>query len=131
MTLFDDMGGEPVLRGVIHTFVSRLVKDPLIGFFFRHVDVGRLEQKEYEHAAEHLGAGVAYTGKPLQRAHAPHRIMGGQFQRRLWLLRQVLEECQIPASVREHWLQHSESLEPLITGARGASCADDSDDAAG
>src|SRR5690349_2885138 len=94
-TMFEEMGGEPVLRRVIDVFVDRVFDDAMIGFFFRNASRARIKEKEYEFAARHLGADVAYTGKPLPEAHAPHRIMGGQFQRRLVILKETLEECSV------------------------------------
>ncbi len=82
----------------------------------------RLKQKEFEHAAEHLGAGIEYTGRPLAEAHASHPIMGGQFMRRLEILKQTLADEEVPASVQSHWIEHTLSLRPLITRDAGAEC---------
>jgi hemoglobin len=121
-TLFDELGGEPVLRRVIDEFVDRIFDDVMIGFLFRNASRERVKAKEYEFAARHLGADVAYTGKTLPEAHRPHRIMGGQFNRRLQILRETLEELEVPARVREHWIRHTEALREQITGDTGAAC---------
>jgi truncated hemoglobin YjbI len=65
-TYFEELGGEPVLRSIIRTFVDRMFSDPMIGFLFRNASRERVADKEYELAAQHLGAGVAYTGRPLR-----------------------------------------------------------------
>jgi truncated hemoglobin YjbI len=121
-TLFDELGGEPALRAIVNEFVDRIFDDAMIGFFFRNADRKRVKEKEYEFAARHLGAAVPYTGKPLPDAHAPHRIMGGQFNRRLQVLKETLDEFHAPARVREHWIRHTELLRPLITGDAGTAC---------
>jgi hemoglobin len=121
-TLFEQVGGEPVLRRIIDRFVDRVFDDVMIGFFFRNASRERIKEKEYEFAARHLGGGVAYTGRPLAEAHAPHPIMGGQFMRRLQILKETLEEFDVPAPVSEHWLAHTEKLRPLITGDAGGDC---------
>lgn len=123
MTPFDEIGGEPALRAIVHDFVERVVRDPMIGFFFARVDHARLEQKEYEHAAVFLGApGAAYTGRPLAAAHAAHRIFGGQFARRKEILRRVLVEHGAPEPVQRAWLDHVESLRAEITTDPGSEC---------
>lgn len=122
VTLFDELGGEPALRRIIDRFVDRVFDDVMIGFFFRHASRDRLKAKEYEFAAEHLGAGVEYSGRPLSAAHARHPIMGGQFMRRLQILKETLEEFAVPARVRQHWIEHTESLRPLITADEGGRC---------
>lgn len=120
-TLFDDLGGEPALRQIIDRFVDRMFSDVMIGFFFRNADRERIKQKEYEHAAEHLGAGTAYTGRTLKEAHRAHPIMGGQFNRRLKILEETLSAFQVPEHVKVHWLAHVESLRAQIT-ADGDAC---------
>lgn len=121
-TLFEELGGEPVLRRIIDRFVDRLFDDVMIGFFFRSTTRARLKEKEYEFAARHLGAPQAYTGRPLQEAHARHPIMGGQFMRRLQILKETLAEFDAPRSVVDHWVAHTEKLRPLVTRDTGGEC---------
>jgi truncated hemoglobin YjbI len=121
-TLFDELGGEPVLRRIVDQFVDRVFDDVMIGFFFRNASRERIKQKEYEFAARHLGADVEYTGRPIAEAHAAHPIMGGQFMRRLKILEDTLLEHGVPPRVREHWLRHTEKLRPLVTRDSGGRC---------
>jgi hemoglobin len=121
-SLFQELGGEPALRKIIDRFVDRVFDDAMIGFFFRHARRERIKQMEYEFAASHLGADVPYTGRPIDVAHRAHPIMGGQFQRRLKLLEQTLEEEGVPPHIRQHWLAHTEALRPLVTGDAGSAC---------
>lgn len=121
-TLFEQMGGEGALRRVIDAFVDRLFDDMMIGFFFRSASRERVKAKEYEFAAGHLGAQVAYTGRAIREVHAAHPIMGGQFNRRLQILKETLEAQAVPANVREHWVQHTESLRPQVTRDVGNAC---------
>lgn len=116
---FERMGGEPALRRVIDRFVDAVVGDLMIGFHFRDVDVPRLKELEYGFAARHLGAPVAYDGRPLARAHAPHPILVGQFERRMKLLEETLDASGVPAEVRDRWLEHDRALRAVITGERG------------
>jgi truncated hemoglobin YjbI len=121
-TLFEELGGEPVLRSIIARFVDEMFDDAMIGFFFRKADRQRVKDKEYELAAAHLGAPVQYTGRPIQAVHAVHPIMGGQFARRLTLLRQTLEEAGAPLAVIEHWIAHTESLRAQVTRDASGEC---------
>lgn len=120
--MFDELGGEPALRRIIDRFVDRVFDDTMIGFFFRNASRERIKAKEYEFAARHLGADVPYTGRPLAEAHAPHRIMGGQFMRRLVILKETLEESGVPPHIVEHWISHTEKLQSVITGTEGPKC---------
>ncbi len=124
-TLFEDLGGEPALRQIIDRFVDRVFDDVMIGFFFRNARRERIKQKEYEFAAVHLGAGIAYSGRPLDEAHRAHPIMGGQFARRLMILKETLEAAGVPEHVKQHWLAHTESLRSLVTADVGRECDSD------
>ncbi len=121
-TLFDQLGGEEALRRIIDRFIDKVFDDPMIGFFFRAASRERVKEKEYEFAARHLGADVPYTGRPLREAHAAHPIMGGQFNRRLQILRDTLAEMNVPEDVRTHWIENTEKLRAQITGDTGNAC---------
>ena len=123
-TTFDQIGGEPALREIVNEFVDRCFDDAMIGFLFHRADRGRIKRFEYEHAAEHLGAPIRYCGQPIDSAHGKHRIMGGQFDRRLTILREVLEEKGVDGSIREDWLAYHQSLRGLVTGDSRGQCTD-------
>src|SRR5512145_2145672 len=122
MSPFDELGGEERLRAIIDRFVDRLFDDAMIGFFFARANRARIKQKEYEHAAEHLGASAPYTGRPIDEAHAAHPIRGGHFMRRVQILRQTLEEMSVPPGIRERCIEHTLALRPLVTGDEGGRC---------
>ncbi len=115
-------GGEPVLRAVVTHFYEHVFTDVMIGFFFRNADKARLIEKEYELAARMLGADVRYTGKTMRQAHDPHPIMGGQFMRRLQLLKEAMAAHDLPQPVVDAWVAHTEALRPQITGFKGSDC---------
>ena len=124
-TAFERAGGEAVLRPAIEDFVRRVYADAMIGFFFRHYDAKRLVRLEYQHLARALGAEVAYEGRPLRRAHAKHRIMGGQFARRKQILLDVLTDHGLPDDIIEAVMRHTEGLRAAITAQPGSTCVDE------
>lgn len=114
-SLFDRLGGELVLRAIIERFVDRLFDDLMIGYLFRAADRERVKAKEFEFAAQHLGAPVPYTGRVIKEAHRAHRITGGQFMRRLQILKETLAQFRVPSEVSEAWVAHTLSLQAEIT----------------
>ena len=50
--------------------------------------------------------------------------MGGQFERRLHLLKQTLNEADVPVDVVEHWLAHTERLRAVVTRDPRGHCND-------
>lgn len=121
-SLYERMGGEPALRAVIDDFVERVFDDIMIGYMFRDADRARIKELEFQHASEFLGGPHAYQGRPLRAAHARHRIMGGQFARRLQLLRQVFAAHAVPGDVQAAFLAHNEALRDQITAQDLGTC---------
>jgi len=114
-SLFEALGGEAVLRPLIARFVDRMFDDIMIGYLFRAADRERVKAKEYEFAAQHLGAAVEYSGRALTEVHRAHRITGGQFMRRLQILKETLSAFQAPPEVSEHFIAHTLALQAQIT----------------
>lgn len=114
--------GEERLRQIIDVFVDRIFDDRMIGFFFRDADPNRIKALEFQFTARFLGADIAYEGRPLGDAHRRHPIMGGQFARRLKILEETLEEYGVPHHIQKAWIDHTESLRPLITRDQGSDC---------
>jgi hemoglobin len=121
-SLFEQLGGESKLREIIDAFIDRVFEDRMIGFFFHNANRARIKEMEYQLMANFLGADIEYKGKPLQQAHAKHPIMGGQFARRRQILKETLEAYRVPELIEEAWLQHTDSLRPLITAQKGSDC---------
>jgi hemoglobin len=121
-SLFEKLGGESRLRAIVNAFIDRVFEDRMIGFFFRNVDRARLKEMEYQLAARFLGANIKYTGRPLGKAHVNHPIMGGHFARRRQILKETLEAYQVAEEIKAAWLDHTDSLRPLITPEAGSDC---------
>lgn len=124
-------GGAATLRVVLEDFYDRVFADAMIGFFFKGKDKARLVEKELELALAFLGADVDYTGRPLREAHAPHRIMGGQFGRRLQLLKETMRDHGLPDDVQAAWVEHTERLRPLVTPNAAGECRPEPDGSLG
>jgi truncated hemoglobin YjbI len=121
-TFFEKAGGEQKLRQIVDVFIDRVFADRMIGFFFRDANRQRIKEMEYQLIAQYLGAPIVYQGRPLAEAHGKHPIMGGQFMRRMQILRETLEEFKVAPEIRDAWLAHTEKLRPLITRDSGSDC---------
>jgi hemoglobin len=121
-TLFDRIGPD-ALRAVVTEFYRRVFDDVMIGFMFHGKDRQHLIDREYELTAALLGAsGITYRGRPMRTAHAAHSIFGGQFERRLQILRETLRDHAVDPDVQRAWLDHQLSLRSQITRDRGSEC---------
>jgi hemoglobin len=119
---YERLGGRQGVEAVVREFVRRVFADLMIGFHFRDADPERIATLETQFACAFLGGPERYQGRPLEEAHAPHPITGGQFMRRLKILEEVLEERGAPPEVIRRWLAHSESLRARITREAGSEC---------
>jgi len=119
LNLYEQLGK---LRQIIDSFIDRVFEDRMIGFFFRNADKNRIKEMEFQLSARFLGADIEYQGRPLDEVHAKHPIMGGQFARRLQILKETLEFYDVPKHIGEAWIEHTEGLRPLITGDAGSDC---------
>ena len=108
-------GGRDKLRVVLEDFYDRVFDDAMIGFFFKGKSKARLVEKELELSLGFLGESVPYTGRPLREAHSAHRIMGGQFGRRLQILKETMADHGLPDEVKTAWVEHTEALLAEIT----------------
>ena len=122
--LFDRIGAD-ALRAVIADFYARIFPDVMIGYMFQGKDRQHLIDREYELTAALLGApGVTYRGRPMRTAHAQHSIFGGQFERRLQILRETLRDHAVDPEVVAAWIDHQQSLRSQITRDQGSECKD-------
>ena len=123
--LYSLAGEDAGIREFVTTFYNEMVDDVMIGFFFRNADKGRLIDKEVELISRMLGHSVRYTGRPLRKAHAPHPIMGGHFERRWILLKNAMIAHQVPQQIQDLIEEHTRRLRPQITRQQGSDCDHD------
>jgi hemoglobin len=121
MTDLDRAGGESVVRAIVDRFVDRMAADMIIGFFFAKADLSRVKAHEFEHACGALGGARPYTGRPIAPLHRTLRINGGQFRRRLALLRQEIDRAGVASEVRDRWIAEQLRMQAAITD--GTDCA--------
>jgi truncated hemoglobin YjbI len=122
MSHFEQLGGEPKLRAIVDDFVDRCFDDTMIGFLFQRADRDRIKRFEFQHAAEHLGGPVSYSGRPLDEAHGPHRIFGGQFSSRRQILIETLRDHGVANEIVDAWIAHQDTLRALVTKDQDSSC---------
>jgi hemoglobin len=113
--LLDKIGPEP-LRAVIADFYDRVFADVMIGYMFASSDKQRLIDKEWELTARFLGGEAPYTGKTMRDAHAALQIFGGQFDRRLQILKNTLRDHRVDPAVAQAWIDHQLALRDHVVG---------------
>ena len=110
------------IRNIMQDFYDRIFDDVMIGFLFHGKDKERLIEKETEFTLRIFGEGIDYTGKGMRAAHAKVPILGGHFERRMQILRDVLEDHSFPETLKRHWIGHAENLRSVITADPDSKC---------
>ena len=103
---------------MIVEFIDRVSQDMVVGFFFKGHDLARIADREYQLAAERLGAPVQYGGRPVGAVHKHLGINKGHLRRRLAILKYVLQSHGVDEAIIRRWLDHERGLESEITNAR-------------
>ena len=72
--MYDEVGGETVVRELVGDFYQRVFADPELRPFFDDAHRDRLERMQFEFFSAALGGPIEYSGTSLRDAHARHHI---------------------------------------------------------
>lgn len=78
-TLFDALGGAPVLHATIAQFTDLVVADDRINFTFAEADLLKFKQLLYDQLCEISGGPCHYGGRDMQTAHVKLHVTNAQF----------------------------------------------------
>jgi hemoglobin len=113
--LVEEVGGMQRLEALMRDFYDRLYDDIIIGFLFQPHDKERLIRSQIDYVTAHLGdRSGTYDGATIRKAHTDVPVLPGQFDRRHLILREVLEEHDVPGYVRKAWLELDASLRDFV-----------------
>jgi len=90
-TLFEQIGGEPVVRKLVDSFYERVVADKELAPFFLHTPMDRLRNMQYEFFAAALDGPSKYSGQTLSHVHFGRGIDIDHFARFIDRLLETLE----------------------------------------
>lgn len=109
--LVEELGGEERFRELLTDFYDRLFDDIIIGFLFAESDKSALVESQMAWSSARLGdRSGSYEGPTIRGSHVDLPITSGMFDRRHQILREVLEEWDVPEHVRDAWLELDQSL---------------------
>lgn len=104
-TLFDQVGGLPVLQQVHRIFYNKIYAHPWLKHFFAGHNQQSIEARQTAFMAVKMGAKVSYWGKQPKMAHRHLYITEEQFNIRHQLLRQSLMEAGVAPPLARRWLR--------------------------
>ena len=68
-TLYEQIGGEPVLRKTVEEFMIIMEADDRINFSFGNTDTAKFKQLLFEQLCNITGGPCAYTGRTMKESH--------------------------------------------------------------
>ncbi len=105
----------PDLEPMIREFYDELFDDVIVGFLFQPFDKEKLVASQIRWLRAHLGNRSGdWDGGSIREIHQRLPILAGQFDRRHFLLRQVLERWKVPEHVQMEWIRLDQALRPLV-----------------
>jgi hemoglobin len=94
--MYQTIGGAAGLTKVVDNFYERLWADPELRHYFDNIDKAKLKEHQRAFLTFALGGGTdAYSGKPLNQAHADLHITHAAFDKVAWHLKLTLEELDV------------------------------------
>jgi hemoglobin len=78
-TLFEQIGGESVLKSSVDEFAKIVLDDKRINFAFAGTNMDIFRSRLYSQLCELSGGGCKYTGRDMRTAHAKLNVTNAQF----------------------------------------------------
>jgi hemoglobin len=78
-TIYELIGGEQALVGVVDDLYERILGDERLAGFFAGTSLPRLKGKQVEFFGAALGGPMAYTGAPMKEVHQGRGIEPAHF----------------------------------------------------
>jgi hemoglobin len=95
VSLYERIGGDAVIDGLVGEFYRRVLSDPALRPFFEGVSIEKLQRMQHEFFAEALDGPIRYSGRPLAEVHAGRGIEPRHLQRFLEHLLATLEHYEL------------------------------------
>jgi hemoglobin len=105
LSLFDEVGGLPVLQQVHRIFYNKIYAHPWLKHFFAGHNQQAIESRQTAFMAVKMGGKVSYWGKQPKMAHRHLYITEEQFNIRHELLKQSLMEAGVATLLARRWLR--------------------------
>ena len=113
-TLYDAVGGLPMLEKVHKIFYDKVYAHPWLGKFFEGHDQKAIEGRQTSFMGEKMG-GPAYIGKPLKQVHENMFIPQELVDLRTELLRESLREAGVNDELAARWLRIDSAFTQQVT----------------
>lgn len=121
-TLYDRIGGEDAVAGLVDQFYDRVLDDPELEPFFRFTPMEKLRSMQLEFFAAALDGPVKYSGRPVDYVHQRRGITTKHLTRFMGHLLMTIREYQLTERDIDEMIHRiSTYADQVLDGAPGDS----------
>lgn len=99
MTLYEEIGGQAVLKTAVTVFYDRVLADDLLAHWFEGIDLSRLRAHQRAFLAAALDGPGLFAGRDLREAHRGMQITEEAFSAIVVHLTTTLDDLGVPAEL--------------------------------
>ena len=121
-SLYDRIGGEEAVAGLVDHFYDRVLDDPELEPFYRYTPMEKLRSMQLEFFAAALDGPVKYTGQPIDYIHQGRGITTKHLTRFMGHLLMTIREFHPNEKEVDEMIQRiSTYADDVLDGAPGDS----------
>lgn len=113
-SLFELIGGRPMLEQVHKTFYDKLYAHPWLKKFFGDVDQKIIEDQQTDFMTSNMGGGKIFSGSLPEKAHKHIYITNDMFNLRQSILKECILETGLSVDLVERWIKIDEAFRKSI-----------------
>ncbi|RFU88442.1 group 1 truncated hemoglobin [Streptomyces triticagri] len=95
VTIYQRIGGEAAVAGVVDQFYERVLADPQLAGYFADSDLAGLKRHQRAFVGQALGSGKPYSGRAMRQAHSGLGVRSEDFDRVIGHLAGALEQAGV------------------------------------
>lgn len=115
-SLYDDLGGTPVLEAVTSHMLGLAMADPMMAPIFIDTNMERLEKILVVHLCHIAGGPCVYEGQDMRRAHDGLGIRTAHFNRLVENMQDAMDAQNIPFKTQNRLLARLAPFHDDVTG---------------
>lgn len=117
MSIFDAIGGTPVVSSTVAVLYDRVTADPELAPWFDGIDLRRLKAHQREFLTVALGGADEFNGRTIAEAHRGLGITGTAFDALIAHLRDILDDLGVEEEGVAEIIARVTALRGDVTGS--------------
>jgi hemoglobin len=113
-SLYDRMGGAPVMTAIADSFIARFADDSRVAPTFAKTDIPKFRQHLIEQFCELTGGGCKYTGRTMKAVHEGMHLTESQFNALVEDLQDAMALQRVPIGLQNEFIAKLAPLRPDI-----------------